>query len=112
MFNCTLFDIMPVKSGRQRKAEMDLKHARKKKLQQAATSNTAVDDVDCEDVSVLTMSQDALDTINEAVGADFDFNSSSRSDTDHLIDAFEDWVAGLDHDNKMSLGYIFSLSSS
>lgn len=104
---------MPGKSARKRRLEKDLEKAREAKMrkseeQGASASCQTVDgihDIDHEDASVLLMSEDAIDTDDDAVDPDFDLDSSIRSDPDHIIDSFcEDWVAGLDRDDRMSLG--------
>ena len=51
------------------------------------------------------MSEDALDTEDEAVDPMFDLDSSMKSDTDHIAETFcEEWVSQLDRDDWVALG--------
>ena len=55
--------------------------------------------------ALLTMSEDALDTDDEAVDPYFDLDTSMKSDIDHLVESFcEDWVTHLGRDDRVSLG--------
>ena len=55
-------------------------------------------------VDLVKMSDDALDTEDEAVDPSFDLNSSILSDSDYLVKNFcENWVLHLDNDDKVSL---------
>ena len=55
-------------------------------------------------VDLVKMSDDALDTEDEAVDPSFDLNSSILSDSDYLVENFcENWVLHLDNDDKVSV---------
>lgn len=103
---------MPPKSTRKRQLEECLKKARDVKRSREGTSSVAGDGLESEqlygDVSEISdlmgLSQDALDTDDEAVDPSFNLDSSLKGDQDFLADQFcEDWVLQLDRDDKVSL---------
>ena len=54
---------------------------------------------------LVMMSEDALDTEDEAVDPTFDLDSSMKSDTDHIAETIcEEWVSQLDRDDRVALG--------
>lgn len=54
---------------------------------------------------LLTMSEDAPDSDDEAADPTFDLDSSMRSDVDYMVETFcEEFVSHLDRDDKVSLG--------
>ena len=58
------------------------------------------------------MSEDGLDTEDEAVDPSFDLNSSLKSDVEYLQESFcDDWVSHLERGDRVSLG-LFYVSSS
>ena len=60
-------------------------------------------------VQLAEMTEDAIDTDDEAVDPSFDMNESIKSDTDHVFKTFcEDWVCQLGRDDKVSLGLFLS----
>ena len=55
--------------------------------------------------ALLTMSEDALDTDDEAVDPSVDLDTSMKSDIDHLVESFcEDWDTHLGRDERVFLG--------
>lgn len=53
---------------------------------------------------LVTMSEDALDTDDEAVDPSFDFDSSMKSDADHLQESFcEEWISHFEREDRVSL---------
>ena len=96
---------MPPKTKRQRQVESILEKARESKRsrltdEEPGTSGEGsrrADDMASgnDDLAQLvTMSEDALDTDDEAVDPSFDLDSSMKSDADHLQESFcEDWIS-------------------
>ena len=55
------------------------------------------------------MTEDAMDTDDEAVDPLFDMNESIKSGTDHVFETFcEDWMCQLGRDDKVSLSLFLS----
>ena len=53
---------------------------------------------------LVMMSEDTLDTEDEAVDPTFDLDSSMKSDTDHIAETFcEEWVSQIDRDDRVAL---------
>ena len=53
---------------------------------------------------LVTMSEDALDTDDEAVDPSFNFDSSMKSDADHLQESFcEEWISHFEREDRVSL---------
>lgn len=65
-----------------------------------------------DDLQLLVQPDEALDTDNEELDPSFDLDSSLRSDTDHMVDAFcEEWITSLSWEDRASLGLLFQLSA-
>ena len=92
---------MPPKSRKRKHIEESLAKAREAKRRresdEAATSSAEIEvrierdktDGQEDDLSrLVTMSEDALDTEDEAVDPTFDLDSSMKSDTDHIAETF------------------------
>lgn len=109
---------MPPRSKKRRHVEDSLEQAReakrRRKSGEAATSSADIEvrneqgeaDGQEDDLSrLVTMSDDALDTEDEAVDPTFDLDSSMKSDADHIAETFcEEWVSELDRDDRVALG--------
>ena len=109
---------MPPRSKKRRHVEDSLEQARetkrRRKSGEAATSSADIEvrneqgeaDGQEDDLSrLVTMSDDALDTEDEAVDPTFDLDSSIKLDADHIAETFcEEWVSELDRDDRVALG--------
>ena len=62
---------------------------------------------------VLTLSDDALNTDDEAADPSFNLDASLKEDTDHTMESFcENWVTHLTRDGRISLGLFLSFQLS
>ena len=109
---------MPLKSRKRKHIEESLAKAREAKrrreLDEAATSSAEIEvrnersetDSREDDLSrLVTMSEDALDTEDEAGDPTFDLDSSMKSDTDHIAETYcEEWLSQIDRDDRVDLG--------
>ena len=108
---------MPPKSRKWKHIEESLAKAREAKRQresdEAATSSAEIEvrnergETDGREDGLsrfVMMSEDALDTEDEAVDPTFDLDSSMKSDSDHIAETFcEEWMsAQLDRDDRLS----------
>ena len=60
-------------------------------------------------VDLLELSDEAIDTEDESVDPSFDIDVSIKSDSGHIADNFcEEWVTGLDWEDRASLGLFLS----
>ena len=60
-------------------------------------------------VDLLELSDEAIDTEDESVDPSFDIDVSIKSDSGYIADNFcEEWVTGLDWEDRASLGLFLS----
>ena len=109
---------MPPKTKRQRQLQSALDKARESKRSRVTDEGPSASaesdemsgrlDADTREVDLaqfVTMSEDALDTDDEAVDPSFDLDSSLKSDVEHLQDSFcDDWISHLEREDRVSLG--------
>ena len=105
---------MPPKSKRQRTHEKNLEKARDSKrirLSDEGESSSATQETSQEEretrpepeelADLLTLSENAINTDNEAVDPTFNMDASIRSDIDHMTDNFcEEWVTHLGWEDR------------
>ena len=113
---------MPPKSKKRRQCEFSLENAREAKrgreTGEDASNSTEIEvrsgnggaEAQKDELArLVSMSEDALDTEDEAVDPTFDLDSSMKSDTDHMVESFcENWVLHLERDDRVSLGLFLS----
>ena len=107
---------MPPKSKRKLILAKNCMKARETKASRTSdvgTSGTAASaestDEETSLVQLAEMTEDAIDTDDEAVDPSFDMNDSIKSGTDHVFETFcEDWVCQLGRYDKVFLGLFLS----